>query len=138
MSKPWLLDTGPLGRLTNPEITTWLEGQLEAGVPVMIPEVADYELRHSFLLEGLTRSLRRLDQLVSVLPYLPLTTSIMREAARLWADVRRRGHPLADPHALDGDAILAAQALAVGGRVATENLGHLTLLVEASDWRVPE
>lgn len=139
MTKPWVLDTGPLGRLahpaSNPEIVNWLEQQLDNGIPVIIPEIADYELRRSLVLEGLTRSITRLDKLESVLIYLPLTTAAMRRAAELWAEARRRGRPTADAQALDGDVILAAQALAVGGCVATENVGHLSLFVEAHDWR---
>jgi predicted nucleic acid-binding protein len=139
MTKPWVLDTGPLGRLThpasNPEIITWLESQLARGLPVIIPEIADYELRRSLLLEGLMRSITRLDKLESALIYLPLTTPVIRRAAELWADVRRRGRPTAGAQALDGDVILAAQTLSVGGRVATENVGHLALFVEASNWR---
>ena len=142
MSKPWVLDTGPLGRLTHPspnaEIVGWLEGQLALGVPVMIPEIADYELRRNLLLEGLTRSVARLDKLKTVLPYLPLTTDMMLQAAELWAKARQHGHVTADRQALDGDVILAAQAAAVGGRVATENIGHLARLVEAHDWRIVE
>ena len=100
MTKPWVLDTGPLGRLahpaSNPEIVNWLEHQLDSGIPVIIPEIADYELRRSLVLEGLTRSITRLDKLESVLIYLPLTTAAMRQAAELWAEARRRGRPTAD------------------------------------------
>jgi predicted nucleic acid-binding protein len=139
MIKPWVLDTGPLGRLvhpaSNPEIVRWLEGELTRGIPVIIPEIADYELRRSLLLEGLTRSLHRLAQLETTLVYLPLTTAVMQHAAELWAETRRRGRPTADAQALDGDVILAAQTIAIGGRVATENVGHLSLFVEAYDWR---
>ena len=34
-----------------------------------------------------------------------------------------------------GDVILAAQTLSVAGRVATEDVGHLSLFVEAINWR---
>jgi predicted nucleic acid-binding protein len=142
MIKPWVLDTGPLGRLThparNPKIVIWLERQLADGISVIIPEIADYELRRSLLLENLERSIARLDKLKTMLGYLPITTSVMRRAAELWAEARRRGRPTADPQALDGDVILAAQTLSIGGRVATENVGHLSLFVEAADWNVVE
>jgi hypothetical protein len=43
MIKPWVLDTGPLGRLThparNPQIVIWLERQLADGISVIIPEI---------------------------------------------------------------------------------------------------
>jgi len=129
----------PAGRLTHPasspEIVTWLERQLARGIPVIIPEIADYELRRSLILEGLTRSLARLDKLEATLTYLPLTTAMMRHAAELWAAARRRGRPTAGAQALDGDVILAAQTLAVDGRIATENIGHLSQFVEAFNWR---
>ena len=138
MIKPWVLDTGPLGRLThparNPQIVIWLERQLAGGISIIIPEIADYELRRSLLLENLERSIARLDKLKTMLVYLPIITSIMLHAAELWAEARQRGRPTADPQALDGDVILAAQTLSIGGRVATENVGHLSLFVEAADW----
>jgi predicted nucleic acid-binding protein len=64
-------------------------------------------------------------RLANDLVYLPITTAIMRDAARLWADARSRGFPTASPQGLDGDVILAAQALSVQGSVATTNRGHL-------------
>src|SRR5437667_3621271 len=90
MTKPWVLDTGPLGRLThparNPAIASWLERELTRGLLIIIPEIADYELRRSLLLEGLTQSLERLDELKAALVYLPITTSVMLRAAELWAE----------------------------------------------------
>jgi hypothetical protein len=52
-------------------------------------------------------------------------------AAELWAQSRKAGKPTADPKALDGDVILAAQAklLESGGNpvvIATTNVGHLS------------
>lgn len=43
--------------------------------------------------------------------------------------------PTADPKDLDGDVILAAQALESGGIVATDNVGHLGRYVTAKNWR---
>jgi hypothetical protein len=43
--------------------------------------------------------------------------------------------PTADSKALDGDVILAAQALAVNGIVATENVDHLSRFVSTKHWR---
>jgi hypothetical protein len=70
MIKPWVLDTGPLGRLThparNPKIVVWLERQLAEGISVIIPEIADYELRRSLLLENLERSIARLESFMLI------------------------------------------------------------------------
>ncbi len=58
----------------------------------------------------------------------------MLKDAELWADARKRGRPTADLKELDGDVILAAQAQQAKAIVATENVGHLSLFVEAKDW----
>jgi len=108
---------------------------LAAGVVVYLPEIIDYEVRRGLLAAHMTRSVRRLDQLKEALTYLPLTTATMLEAASLWAQARQRGQSVADPKELDGDVILAAQAQQVGAMVATENVGHLALFVEAKSWR---
>jgi hypothetical protein len=70
--------------------------------------------------------------------YLPLSTVVMRDAALLWADVRKRGQPTADPKALDADVILAAQARRMDAAevvVATTNVQDLSRLVDAKLWR---
>jgi hypothetical protein len=53
--------------------------------------------------------------------------------------MRRQGQPTADPHALDADVILAAQAQLTAAPddtivVATTNVGHLERLVPAQRW----
>ena len=139
MNKPIMLDSSPLGKLAhprpNPEIMAWFTQLLDANAIVMIPEITDYEVRRSLLLSGLSKSLTRLNQLKQVLIYRPITTDIMLKAAELWADARKRGKPTADLKELDGDVILAAQALQVDAIVATENVGHLSLFVEAKHWK---
>lgn len=136
-----VLDTGPLGRISNPRASArntgcyqWLEGLVQQGIPVFVPEIADYEVRRELIRAQKTRGLARLDLLKATLGYLPITTSVMLHAAELWAQARQQGHPTADPQALDCDVILAAQALSLNALVATENVGHLSLFVEARLW----
>ena len=106
-----------------------------SGRKFYLPEITDYEVRRNLLLEDLTVSLERLDDLKAQLRYLPLTTEIMLDAARLWAEARKRGRPTGDPRELDGDVILAAQTPAVGCIVVTDNIGHLSQFVEARTWQ---
>jgi len=150
MSRLIFLDSAPLGMVSNPKNTpiceeckAWLESLEPRGYSAIIPEIADYEVRRELLRTGMANSIRRLDQLKSLLPYLPITTSVMLKAAELWAEARRSGYPTADPKALDGDVILAAQAiLAVEGPnganevlIATTNVSHLARFTDARDWR---
>ena len=59
----------------------------------------------------------------------------MLQAAEPWAQARQQGQPTADPHALDGDVILAAQAISLNAIVATDNIGHLSRYVETQWWQ---
>ncbi len=142
-----VLDTGPLGLLANPKASAeglacrqWARDHIAAGVEVFLPEIADYEIRRELLQARLLRSVAALDTLQAQLDYLPVTTPVMRHAAQLWAEVRQAGQPTADRHALDGDVILAAQALALGyGQaevvIATTNIGHLSRFILARHWQ---
>jgi predicted nucleic acid-binding protein len=146
MSRLIVLDSGPLGLLSNPRRTPevvacdlWLRGVLDSGARVAVPEIVDYETRRELLRARKINGLRRLDWLVTTLVYLPLTTAAMRRAAELWAQMRQQGQPTADPHALDADVILAAQAQLAAGpddllTIATTNVGHLGRLVPAQRW----
>ena len=109
-----VLDSGPLGKISHPrpnrEVAGWIERLLRGGAVVYVPEIADYEVRRELIRAELHEGVRRLDRLKSVLNYLPINTEVMLKAAPLWAEARNRGTPTADPKALDGDVILAAQA----------------------------
>lgn len=144
MKRIVLLDAGPLGLVTNPKLSPqsmacnqWLQSLLLDGVHILVPEIADYEVRRELLRAGKMKGLQRLDDLIEIVGYLPLTTAVMRDAAELWAQVRQSGLPTADRHALDGDVILAAQARSIPADdvvVATTNVGHLARLVDAALW----
>jgi predicted nucleic acid-binding protein len=138
-----VLDATPLSLLCHSqqqkaavqEINAWLETRLAAGELVCVPKIADYEVRRELLRAGKAGSVRRLDDLIPTLEYLPIDTSTMRRAAELWATARNQGKPTAPPDALDADVIVAAQAERIGGIVATENPAHLSRFVAAMHWR---
>jgi len=143
-----LLDTGILGQLCHPRspknrpVARWLAdilGGKSGTIEVLVPEIADYELRRKLLHlvhkgQADPKSIRRLDDLATLLDYLPLDTDTMRQAAQLWADARIQGIPTASDPALDGDVILAAQAQSVGGSIITGNRKHLSRFVAAKEW----
>jgi len=145
MSLIVLLDAGPLGMITNPKSSpeneackNWLASLAYNAVEVMIPEIADYEVRCELLRAGKDRGLGRLDALKSLLGYAPITTSVMLKAAEFWATARKLGRQSADDASMDADMILLAQAGALDGDetvIATTNVRHLALFASARIWR---
>ena len=78
-----------------------------------------------------------MDRLADLLEYAPITTSIMRKAAELWAIARQQGYPTASDQRIDADVILAAHALdmnTAGTIIATTNVGHLARFAAAERW----
>ena len=147
MSGTLFLDSRPLGLITqrrgkSPEVDAcrqWYEDLNANGWTVYLPEITDYEVRRELTRSGKTASLARLNQLASTAVYLALTTAAMRLASDLWAQARNGRWATADPHALDGDVILAAQALSItppptGLIVATGNVAHLSRYLPAQEW----
>src|SRR5438477_12113187 len=98
MSRIIVLDSGPLGYATNPRASAanvrcsqWLDAMLANGEQVVIPEIADYEVRRGWLRTGQYQAVARLDGLKVTLGYAPITTDVMLLAAEFWAEARRRG-----------------------------------------------
>jgi predicted nucleic acid-binding protein len=142
-----LLDTHPLSKVTHPKIDPkvqqWLKSLQNSKIVIRIPEIADYELRRELIREGKKKSLERLDTL-SQMFLIPITPETMRKAAELWAWVRNQGKPIAGNDSLDGDVILAAQAIIQLKSfdeviVVTTNLKHISRFesegIFVADWQ---
>jgi predicted nucleic acid-binding protein len=140
-----VLDTGPLGLVTNPKLSTesaacaqWLQIHITVGNRVIIPEIADYEVRRELLRANKVKGIARLDDLAKFIEYLPITTIAMRQAAQLWAQARQQGQPTAGDKTIDGDMILVAQAITLtipDVVIATTNVGHLSRFIAAELWQ---
>ena len=154
------LDEGPLSwaahkpgeNLDYDACRAWALGLATAGVRLCVAEVTDYELRRELLRQEARReaqrqpkrgSVARLDAFLSAVEYVPISTSAMREAAELWANIRNAGQPTASDKALDGDVILAAQVNIFAASqgialseiiVATTNVKHIDRFVQADEW----
>ena len=152
MLKFAFVDTGPLGVVTQKKGHT--DGEAcrqrvfdleQAGIIVLVPEIADYELRRELIRSGNTAGIQRLNDFVDRQERLvPLNTATVREAARLWAEVRNAGLTTAPPLALDGDVILAAQVLQFCTLyqlplesivVASVNVRHIARFVPSQMWQ---
>jgi predicted nucleic acid-binding protein len=93
------------------------------------------ELRRELLRIRAVASLARLDDLAGELIYAPITTATWRRAAGLWASARRVGVVTAPPAALDGDVLVAAQAIEQNAVVVTTNAKHFeALATTAVEW----
>ncbi len=140
-----MLDAGPLGLITNPKLSPesmacaqWLQIHLRAESRIIIPEIADYEVRRELLRANKTKGIARLDDLAKLIEYLPIRTVAMRQAAQLWAQARKLGQPTAGDKTIDGDMILVAQAITLGVPnvvIATTNVGHLSRFIAAELWQ---
>ncbi|PZO46443.1 MAG: nuclease [Phormidesmis priestleyi] len=109
-----------------------------SGNRAIIPEIADYEVRRELLRACKIEGLARLDDLINLLEYLPLTTVAMRQAAKFWAQARQQGQPTAGDKTIDGDMILVAQAMTLEASdviIATTNVGHLSRFAVAELWQ---
>jgi predicted nucleic acid-binding protein len=142
-----LLDTNILGQLCHPKrkvnkpVVDWLAKIITQPerFNVYVPAIADYELRRKLLhlikkKQASEKSVQFLNQLIAKTDYLPLTDATLFKAAELWAKARFTGLPTASLTSLDGDVILAAQAIEVKGIVVTYNRKHLSRFVTAKGW----
>lgn len=153
MGRLIVLDTGTLSLASKPRgkadadrCRLWLAQRVADGDRVLIPEIADYELRRELVRVArkngiaLPASVRRLESLKARYEYHPIDTATLHRAAEYWADVRNKGRPTAPEEALDGDAILAAQATLAAGAgdaiiIATGNAGHFRELgLQTDEW----
>jgi predicted nucleic acid-binding protein len=144
-----LVDTGTLGLLAHPrakpealKCQQWAAAVLAAGTRVIVPSIADYELRRELIRAGKASGLRRLDAIRAGFEFHPITQAALDQGATLWAAVRNSGLTTAHPAALDGDAILAAQTILAASAgdtvtIATNNPRHLSRFpgIDARPWQ---
>lgn len=148
MARIIVLDAGPIGlAIGRPDIPdtaaclTWLASMETAGVEVVVPTVADYEVRRELVRIGATAKLRRLDQLAARFDVVDVLGAAFHQAAEFWATVRRLGLPTAADSDIDADAIIAGVAATIGAdgvvvTIATTNVRHLARFpgIDARVW----
>jgi len=146
MNTTILLGTGPPGLVTNPRSSKatdrcnfWMDEQIAQGVRVLVPEIADYELRRELIRAGKIKGIAKLNELKRSLGYIPINTWTMLKAAEYCAQARGLGKPTSLDAALDAHVILAAQAAFLKDKghtviVATSDPKHLEMFVDARDW----
>ena len=145
MNRVVLLDTGIIGLITNPKraheslaCNCWLQILIKAAIRVILPEIADYEVRRELLRANKIKGIKRLDELANLIEYLAITMDAMGKAALFWAQARQQGQPTAGDKTIDGDMILIAQAVTLSVKnliIVTTNVGHLSKFVRADLWQ---
>lgn len=142
------LDAGPLGILTNPKLPDetlralqWVLDMEAAGHRFIVPAVADYEVRRELIRAGKVKGIAALNAFNTAQPgrFISMTDSALLLGANLWAQARNAGTPTAHPRDLDGDVLIAAQALDMGLPlaeivIATVNVSHISLFAPAVFW----
>lgn len=147
------LDSGVLGVLSSSRKTAtvtqckqWFYQLLARGTYVVSSELCDYEVRRSLLLNQLrnpvaSQSLHNLDELLTLIEFLPMTSPVIKKSAQLWAETRFQGLATADADNIDVDVIIGATCQLLqqeypGQRliVATTNVKHLSRFIEATNW----
>ena len=133
--------TNPKQTPANVACQQWIHGLLESDVRVIVPEIADYEVRRELIRADKTSGLSRLDLFIASREkdYLPISTQAMRNAAKLWAQARKQGRQTASDAALDGDMILVAQSLSLNYApdeiiIATHNVSDIAPFFPAKSW----
>lgn len=139
-----VLDSGPLSLATHPNpraearaCQQWASALVEAGVRVMVPEIADYEVRRELIRARRRRGLQLLNAITEWAEYPAITTATMKRAAEFWAEIRSHGLPTDSDERLDADAILAAPAVSLELEdvvIATTNVRHLSRFCDAALW----
>lgn len=134
MNKVVLVDSTPLGQITHPnikpQVKNWLQNLNNQEIKLLIPEIADYELRRQLLLNNRVKSIKRLDDLIKGRLILIDRKTVLK-ACELWAWIRKQGLPTADRENIDGDVILSAQAILQTEFyyeviIVTENVKHIS------------
>jgi hypothetical protein len=147
------IDSGVLGILANPnkvgeisDCEQWLYRLLSQGVYICSSDLCDYEVRRNLILETNKKphlnSINNLDELRELITFLPVSASLLTQAASLWAKARIRGMPTANDKNLDVDIIICTQWQMLKEEfpnryivIATTNVKHLSRFAVALSWK---
>lgn len=116
-----LLDTDILSAIMrkHPAATQHARTYLEAHRRFAFSIITRYEILRGLLARGADKQVAAFDQFCSTSRVLPLTDSIIVQAATVYADLHRRGELLSD-----ADILIAATAITHGLAVVTNNEAH--------------
>ena len=144
-----IIDSGVLFTLISTskvkEVTDcqdWFYYLLSRSALVVTSAICNYEVKRELIRRKKVPELDNLNQLKTLIDFLPVDEPTLELAAELWAEARNKGLPTADDLSLDADVIICAQykllSEAYPGRyvvIATTNVKHLSRFTEAKEWQ---
>ena len=144
-----IIDSGVLFTLISTskvkEVTDcqdWFYYLLSRSALVVTSAICNYEVKRELIRRKKVPELDNLNQLKTLIDFLPVDEPTLELAAELWAEARNKGLPTADDLSLDADVIICAQykllTEAYPGRyvvIATTNVKHLSRFTEAKEWQ---
>ena len=144
-----IIDSGVLFTLISTskvkEVTDcqdWFYYLLSRSALVVTSAICNYEVKRELIRRNKVPELDNLNQLKTLIDFLPVDEATLELAAELWAEARNKGLPTADDLSLDADVIICAQyqllAEKYPGRyvvIATTNVKHLSRFSEAKKWQ---
>jgi len=116
-----VLDTDILSAVMrkNPLATERARSYLEVHRRFTFSVITRYEVLRGLLAKGAAKQLAAFDKLCAASQVLPLTDSIIVQAATIYADLHRRGDLISD-----ADILIAATAIRHGLAIVTNNEAH--------------
>lgn len=148
MKRVAFLDSGVLGKVVNPhpnsDTLRWLYFVKNQKINLRVAEIIDYELRRNFILEGLQKSINKLNQFKQREQFISITSESLLEASEIWAKLRGEAKATADIKNIDVDVILAAQAFSLKNDfeeiiIVTTNASDISrfsyLGIQVWDWK---
>ena len=144
-----ILDSGVLHTLVSTskvqEVTDcqeWFYYLLSRSAKVVTSSICNYEVKRELIRRKKVQEIKNLNQLKTLIDFLPVDEPTLELAAELWAEARNQGMPTADDNRLDADVIICAQYQLLAeenpGRyvvIATTNIKHLSRFTEAEQWQ---
>lgn len=133
--KATLLDTDMLSEVLkrrNSHVLSHARGYLASHGRLAFSDMTVYEIVRGLKATGATQQLAHFHAVVNSSDVIPIDHAILMQAADLWAEGKRGGHP-----SDDADLIIAATALETGRILVTGNTSHYAWIpgLRLEDWR---
>ncbi|MDR2801162.1 MAG: PIN domain-containing protein [Desulfovibrio sp.] len=123
------LDTNTLSYLlkNDAQVCSRMADAIHRGDDCIIPPVSYYEIKRGLLYSNATAKLNFFEGMCHAFSIGVMDMAAWNEAARLYAQTRRQGHPIED-----ADLFIAAFCLAGKYALVTNNTKHFEIITELS------